>query len=421
MNKKKFFVFYTAIVVIGLLILTSGAIRLSDKVPTNFIWYTILAIILESLTLRIRNENIFSLGYGLSFCVLVIYRPEIAAVISGIGVYFSVIEVDGEYRHFLNQSVKKHVFNTAVIVVVVYLTGHFYHFLHRNLSFSSLSIAGVDVVNYTLAIVFFTVLQLFIFSVLFSIIDNKRMTFSLKENLWIFVNLFTIAPVGFLMIITQLQLGFFYVLLFMAPLLVARFVFSKYLEAKQATVAMIEALARTIETRDKYTIGHSDRVSRYAVNLARHMQLSETQVDNIRVAGLLHDVGKIGISEKVLNKKGKLTKEEYEEIKKHPTLGYDIIKDNKLLAIYGSVVKHHHEHYNGWGYPDGLKGDDIPLEAAIVAVVDAYDAMTTDRPYRDAYSEEKALSILRDLAGEQFNPKVVRAFLEMKSVKQNEA
>ncbi len=420
MNKKNFLVFYTAIVVFGLLIILSGTIVLSNEVPADFIWYTILAIVLESLTLRIRNENIFSLGYGLSFCVLVIYRPEIAAIISGIGVFFSIIEIEGEYRHFLNQSFKKHFFNTTVVVIVVYLTSHFYRFLHRHLTFSSLYIVGVDVVNYCLAIAFFTFLQLLIFAILFSIIERKHIATTLRENTWIFLNLFTLAPVGFLMIITQLQLGFFYVLLFIAPLLVARFVFSKYLEAKQATIDMIEALARTIEMRDKYTIGHSDRVSQYAANLARFMKLSETSIENIRVAGILHDVGKTGISEKVLNKEGKLTPEEYEEIKKHPSLGYDIIKDNKLLAVYGAVVKHHHEHYNGMGYPEGLKGDEIPIESAIVSVVDAFDAMTTDRPYRNAFSEEKALAILRDLAGEQFNPQVVAAFLEMKKAESSE-
>ncbi len=415
MNQKKFLAFYTVIVAIGVFILLNGAIALSDEVPTNFIWYTILAIVLESLTLRIRNEHSFSLGYGLSFCVLVIYRPEVAAMISGIGVYFSVIEVEGEYRHFLNQSVKKHVFNTSVVVIVVYLTGHFYRLLQSSINFSEFSIAGVSAVSYFLAVAFFTLLQLLIFSILFAIIDNKRMTISLQENMWVFINLFTLAPVGYLMIITQLQLGFFYVLMFIAPLLVARFVFSKYLEAKQATVDMIKALARAIEARDEYTIGHSDRVSQYAADLARYMNLSETRVEIIRVAGLLHDVGKTGIPEKVLNKEGKLTATEYEEIKKHPQLGYDIIKGNKMLAEYAPVIKYHHEHYNGEGYPEGLKGDEIPLEAAIVAVVDTFDAMTTTRPYRAPYSEQKALSILREMSGEQFNPTVVDAFLEMKS------
>ncbi len=421
MNKKKFFVFYAAIVFISLLIFIDGAIALTNKIPTNFVWYAILAIFLESLTLRIRNEHIFSLGYGLSFCVLVIYQPEIAAIISGIGVYFSIIVVDGKFRHFLNLSPKKHIFNTSVIVVVVYLTGHFYHLLQRHFSVYGLSIAGIDIVNYFLTIVFFTVLQLLIFSLLFSIIENRRIVLSLKENLWIFVNLFSLAPVGFLMIITQLQLGFFYVLLFIAPLLVANFVFSKYLEAKQATVAIVEALARAIETRDKYTIGHSDRVSQYAASLARYMKLSETKVANIRVAGLLHDIGKTGISETILNKKGKLTFEEYEEIKKHPTLGYDIIKGNKLLRTYGPIVKHHHEHYDGGGYPDGLKRDEIPIEAAIIAVADAFDAMTTDRPYRVAYSEGKALAILEKMAGSQFNPEVVAAFIEMNRIESSEA
>jgi len=175
------------------------------------------------------------------------------------------------------------------------------------------------------------------------------------------------------------------------------------------TVAAIGAAA---EIKDRYIRGHQQRASRWAAALAEEMGLSPEQVRNIRIAGLLHDLGKVGVSESILNKPGKLTEEEYAKIKEHPALGaMMIISEVESLQRLVPIVRHHHERFDGKGYPDGLAGEQIPLEARIMSVVDVFDAMTHDRAYRKALSKEETIAELERGAGTQFDPAVVRAFL----------
>jgi diguanylate cyclase (GGDEF)-like protein/PAS domain S-box-containing protein len=177
------------------------------------------------------------------------------------------------------------------------------------------------------------------------------------------------------------------------------------------TVAAIGAAA---EIKDRYIRGHQQRASRWAAALAEEMGLSPKQVQDIRIAGLLHDLGKVGISESILNKPGKLTEEEFAKIKEHPALGaMMIISEVESLQRLVPIVRHHHERFDGKGYPDGLVGEKIPLEARIMSVVDVFDAMTHDRAYRKALSREETIAELERGAGTQFDPAVVKAFLTL--------
>ena len=178
-------------------------------------------------------------------------------------------------------------------------------------------------------------------------------------------------------------------------------------------LSTVRAFAQAVEAKDKYTHGHSENVMKYTVALGKHMGINGQELEHIKYAGLLHDIGKIGISEAILNKPGKLTDEEYGQIKKHPELGARIISNIPFLSQLVVLVQHHHEFYNGKGYPFGLSGDEIPLGSRLLSVSDTYEAMTSDRPYRKAMSQEKALKILREERGAQFDPVVVDAFLEV--------
>ena len=142
--------------------------------------------------------------------------------------------------------------------------------------------------------------------------------------------------------------------------------------------------------------------------------LSQEEIDHVRQAAILHDLGKVGISDKILHKKSKLTKKEFEAIKKHPQIAADIIRPIQFMHDIVPLVLYHHERWDGKGYPAGLKAEEIPIGARIIAVADAYDAMTSDRPYRKAMSSEKAMSELKRCAGTQFDPKVVDAFINSK-------
>lgn len=179
-------------------------------------------------------------------------------------------------------------------------------------------------------------------------------------------------------------------------------------------VEVVTSLASAIDAKDKYTKDHSSSVSRYSVSLAKAINLPDKEVDRIRLGALLHDIGKIGIPEDVLTKPSKLTDEEFKTIKQHPSIGVEkILEPNPLLHDLIPIVKYHHEQWNGKGYPCGLKGDEIPLSARIVAIADTYHALISDRPYRKGLSVEKACSILEEGAGIQWDKELVRQFISI--------
>ena len=182
------------------------------------------------------------------------------------------------------------------------------------------------------------------------------------------------------------------------------------LEAKPRALSIIYALAATVDAKDSYTYGHSRKVSEYAVAMSEALKLSQDRMRTIRAAGLLHDIGKVGVPDSILNKKVPLVDEEWKPIKAHPELGVEILRHVIDLVNCLPAIMHHHERYDGRGYPTGLKGDKIPEEARILAIADAYDAMISPRPYRERLSSEKAINELRRCAGTQFDPELVDIF-----------
>ncbi|HZK41174.1 MAG TPA: HD domain-containing phosphohydrolase [Atribacterota bacterium] len=186
-----------------------------------------------------------------------------------------------------------------------------------------------------------------------------------------------------------------------------------YQKIQDSYFEIAKALAQAIEAKDPYTHGHSTRVVEYTVLIAQKLDLQEEEIELLKYAAMLHDIGKIGVREIVLNNPKGLTGEEYDEIKKHPLVGESIVKPIELLQPIRPLIRHHHEWYNGKGYPDGLSGENIPLGARILAVADAYDAMKSDRPYRKALTEETAIQELKRGNGTQFEPKIVEVFLEI--------
>jgi putative nucleotidyltransferase with HDIG domain len=184
-------------------------------------------------------------------------------------------------------------------------------------------------------------------------------------------------------------------------------------ETRGAYVGAIRALALALDARDPYTAGHSERVSTISVTVGRHMGLSEDDLDTLRLGALLHDIGKIGITDDVLRKPGPLTPLEYEAIKQHPVTGARILRSVAFLARHLPIVELHHERPDGKGYPYGRMGDEIPVLARIVHVVDAFDAMTSARAYRPPRSAAEALQELWRYAGSQFDADVVQALAAM--------
>jgi putative nucleotidyltransferase with HDIG domain len=218
------------------------------------------------------------------------------------------------------------------------------------------------------------------------------------------------AALGLVVSALWVVFGSFAGAIVLVPLFVARWAMGQFAEHQRAHAATLRALCQAVETKDFYTRGHSERVSRGAGMIAREIGMRADRAEAVRFAGMLHDVGKLGVPTRVLQKEGRLTEEEYAAIQLHPMRGLEIVRDIGFLNEALTGIMHHHERMDGRGYPMGFAGNEIPEFARIIAVVDAFDSMTSSRAYRRATSVPDAIAELRKGAGAQFDPKLVDAF-----------
>jgi HD-GYP domain-containing protein (c-di-GMP phosphodiesterase class II) len=183
-------------------------------------------------------------------------------------------------------------------------------------------------------------------------------------------------------------------------------------ENRMLFIGTVRALAEAIDGKDAYTRGHSERVMKYSVLIAQHMRMSDEEIEDIRIAGILHDVGKIGIDDKILKKPAALTDDEYKIMKQHPQIGAKIMSEIPQMKRYIPGMFYHHECLDGKGYPLGLRGDQIPMMARIISVADVFDAMTTNRPYQRAMDTEVAVERIRSFVGTRYDGQVVEALVD---------
>ena len=223
------------------------------------------------------------------------------------------------------------------------------------------------------------------------------------------VGLIALVPLGWLMAEIAVKVGLWAAFLFIVPLYLARYSFTKYAETRELFFGTVSALSQAIDAKDGFTRGHADRVSRIAGAIAREMRLPEKQIEEIELAGLLHDIGKIGVEDRILMKPLRLDPDEQELMRRHPLYGASILEPSAALRPLVQMVLHHHENFDGSGYPEGLKGTEIPLGSRIIIVADAYEAMTSDRIYRKSIGHERAMEQLNNYKGIQFDPSIVRS------------
>jgi putative nucleotidyltransferase with HDIG domain len=222
------------------------------------------------------------------------------------------------------------------------------------------------------------------------------------------IGVVALVPLGWLMSEIAVKVGLWAAFLFLVPLYLARFSFSKYAETRELFFGTVSALSQAIDAKDGFTRGHADRVSRIAGAIARELRLAEKTIEEIELAGLLHDIGKIGVEDRILMKPQRLQPDEQELMRRHPIYGASILEPSAALRVLVPIVLHHHENFDGSGYPDGISGEDIPLGSRIIIVADAYEAMTSDRIYRKAIGHERAMDQLNRYKGVQFDPDIVR-------------
>ncbi len=222
-----------------------------------------------------------------------------------------------------------------------------------------------------------------------------------------------LALVGLAVALIVVSFNWIGLVVFAFPLLAARQIFQNSARLHEDYPATVRILVRSIEAKDEYTRGHSERVADYAERFCEHLGLSQSRAKRIEFAAMLHDLGKMGVRAEVLNKPAGLTDAEYQEMKCHPVAALEIVSKIPNTDDLLPVIRHHHERPDGNGYPDGIRGDDIPFGSRVLAVCDTFDAMTSSRPYRPALSQEEALGELRSAAGSQLDAELSLEFVEM--------
>lgn len=380
---------------------------------SSFLLFALLSFIAESMAVPLLGEGgAVSVGYAVNFSAMVILGPLPAALSSSIGVIFRYVKLpNNKTYHILNTPIYKIIFNGAQCFLSIGIPSIVYY---------SFDISTADPTFYTklfpltLALITYLIINTSIITKLFSILNKQSFWGMFVNNIkWTLPNSFVIGTLGIFISILYINYGSIIMILFFGPLLLARHSFKLYVDMKNLYMETVYALTKAVEAKDPYTNGHSIRVAEYSEKLAIFLRLPQKKISTIKTAAMLHDIGKIGIEDYILNKPAKLTDEEFIKIKAHPVIGVNILSDVDFLSEVKELIIKHHERYDGRGYPDGIGGDIVPIEAYILSVADAFDAMTSDRSYRKGMTTEEAIEIISKEAGHQFHPRIAEEFIVM--------
>ena len=373
----------------------------------------VLAYFCRCFPIHIRPDFAIDMAFISNVAILLCKGPIVAAAITFVSSPFVIARVPSEeykYSHILNTPFIKSAFNYGNFTISVFMGGE--AFLWAGGTIANLSLPDV-LIPMTAMILTIMLVNSSLLMLLFKLNSNIKFFPALIRNVFEFYpSVLAAAPIGFF--ISKFMImndGEYLVLLFLLPLFLARYTFSLYVDVKHNYYVMLKTLTYTLEAKDEYTRGHSERVELYAKALAKEMRLSRARTENIAVASLLHDIGKIGIDESILRKPASLSIEERDIIRRHPEISVHILKEVKLSPIVFEMILHHHERYDGEGYPSQISGEDLPIDVFVLSVADTYDAMTSTRPYSDGLSSEQAKQVIINERGKQFHPKVVDAFI----------
>jgi len=389
----------------------------------QLLFWIFIACLCESLPVYFAKNRVVTVTLAVLLTSQLSHGTYFTTIVAAACTIFYLIKNDdGEYTHTLNLPYYKTMANFSNFTISTYLSGLLYDYLLEKFN---INIASHNPYIIVVVFMYFTatfLLNTILVSVFLKIINGSPIIKTWMYNsLWCWPNYVAIAPIGyFLYVLYRNVNGMLYILMMLGPLLLARYSFKLYLDSKEQYYKIIQTLTATIEAKDKYTVGHSRRVAYYAEKIAKKLKFSPGRIESLKVAALLHDIGKIGINDTILQKPGKLTDCEWEKIREHPRIGLKILDEVSFNHIIKNAILHHHEKYDGSGYPEGLSKDQITLEAYILGAADAYDAMTSDRPYRNALSKDQAIAVIKEESGKQFHPRVAKALIEILEVEENE-
>lgn len=371
---------------------------------TSFLLFLTLSIMSDSLPVHTPKGGYVTVSFAIYYAAIILYGASFATLIAFLGDLLCSKKQMGKLPWY------KDWFNKAELILAVGLAGSAYEFFNPGLEFSGTNLFWALSSSFLV----FLALNVILVAMAMALAQDISLWQIILVNMkWALPNLIALAPLGILIALIYNAFGLLGVALLVIPLLIARHSFQAYIDMRDMYLDTIQSLAAAIDAKDPYTKGHSERVADYSVKIARALKLPEARVEKLKYVALLHDIGKMGIREQILNKPSMLTVTEFDEMKKHSVTGAEIVGKVRRFQEETEIIRHHHERWDGKGYPDGLKGTAIPLGARIVAVADTFDAMTSDRPYRKALTPEEALKEIEKCAGTQLDPDVVKLFCEI--------
>jgi putative nucleotidyltransferase with HDIG domain len=408
-NKLKLYV--ATIVMLGIVafIYSIKIAKISDI--KSFIFFVILAIIAESLLIVISDSSAVSVSFAIGLAAILIFGASEAAWIACLGYLLRYVKHNDRRVHIFNTPIYKTMFNSANIMLSAGIAGLCYKLFG--------GVTGVIAFNDLLipliaCILIYSLINETIISILMTIVAGEKLVDNWLSNIfWAARDSIFVAPLGILMAIAYMKYNGLGIFLFMGPLLLARYSYKLYTDMRHVYIDTVKSLSQAIEVKDPYTQGHSMRVGEYSIALGKRLKLSQKKLENLKMAAILHDIGKIGIEDSILNKPGKLTEEEFEKIKQHPADGAKIIQDIEFLKEAADILIGHHEKMDGTGYPMGKKQSEIRTESAILGIADVFDALTSDRPYRKAMTVEQAFDIIEEGKGKHFDAHLADEFMDM--------
>jgi len=377
---------------------------------TKIVFFIFLIAFTESCTVAYRNIS-FSTSFAIQLASFILFGPLLTYIIILIGFSFRILKVNNGYKHIFNTPIYGTIFNQCILILPILYGNYVYMKFGGEYNINNFYKDLFPIAVFCLVV---CVINTFLISTIFAISTKKNIIYSFISNIKLMsLNILVMAPFGIILAYVFNLYSYGGVIVILVPIILTKYTFSLYIKSKSQYVETVDVLMLAMEARDKYTQGHSKRVAEISSSIAKELKYNEWKIERLNMAALLHDVGKIGIDDQILNKPGKLTNEEFNIIKTHPLIGYNILKDIKNLENILPIVQYHHERYDGKGYPDGKRAEELSLDVFIVQLADSIDAMASDRLYRKAFTHDMIIEEVKKCSGTQFHPKVVEAYLKM--------
>lgn len=410
-SKSLMLVYIFTIFLLGLSLSSYLIFKFRNISVLGAVLFGILIFAADNFSVPLPKTGFVSVNFGISLSSLILFGPSTAIIVTLIS-SISIRDIFKKAPYY------KHLFNSGQYLISIGVSSWIFEIMYNRKLDNIFFPRNIGII-FLAAIIFF-ITNTFLTASVISISDNIKIF-----NVWVF-NFAWILPFHIFLVVMSVAISFLYkmygpftLLLTLMPLIIAQYTYMLRTNERKALLSSIMHIVKIVEAKDVYTAGHSVRVADYSEKIARKLRLSEYDIEILKNIANLHDIGKIQVDLSILNKTEKLTNEDWTEIKKHPIVGYEIVKEITFLKENASAVLYHHERSDGSGYPFGIYNDKIPLFAKIISVADSYDAMTSDRPYRKALNTYQALKELENDTDRQFDKSVCSKMIELLIEEQN--